>query len=245
MIILSLLVVLLYLDLYLAPVNQGQTAAGVWLLPLLLAMVALATAELVDLLAGQGIQPVAWTVYLGAMMVVAATCVPLAWPLMGKVYPANCPLGKAGWPLAALAAALIVIVVNEMRIYREPGQSLARTSLAMFAVTYVGLLSSYLVQLRLLFDPHWGMAALLSLIVIVKMSDTGAYALGRLLGRNKIFPKLSPGKTVEGALGGMISAAVIAWLFAQFALPLLVGTAGAGLPGWRWPVFGLIVPDPP
>lgn len=253
-IILALLLALLYLDLHFSPVRQGQTASGVWLIPLLLATVTLAAAELLDLLAIHDLRPRAWTVYAGTWMVVLAACAPLAWPLLGREYPVDCPLGRAGWPLAAMFASLVVVVVTEMRAYHQPGQALIRVALSVFAITYLGLLASYLAQLRLLLEHRWGLAALLSLLFVVKMSDIGAYGVGRLLGRRKVFPRLSPGKTVEGCVGGLLAAVVAAWVFATWLLPLLVEgisvpggpTPGAGgLPAgqsvWAWLGYGLLL----
>lgn len=259
-IILALLLALLYLDLHFSPVRQGQTASGVWLVPLLLATVTLAAAELLDLLAIHDLRPRSWTVYAGTWMVVLAGCAPLAWPLVGREYPPDCPLGRAGWPLAAMFASLVVVVVTEMRAYHQPGQALIRVALGVFAITYLGLLASYLAQLRLLLDHRWGLAALLSLLFVVKMSDIGAYSVGRLLGRQKVFPRLSPGKTVEGCVGGLLAAVVAAWVFAAWLLPLLVeGTSAAGgtraaevptlaaggLPAgqsvWAWLGYGLLL----
>ena len=68
----------------------------------------------------------------------------------------------------------------------------------------------FMVQLRLLSGPpwgsdgRWGMLALVSLIATVKMSDTGQYTVGRLFGRHKLAPAVSPGKTWEGAVGGIV-----------------------------------------
>jgi phosphatidate cytidylyltransferase len=55
-------------------------------------------------------------------------------------------------------------------------------------------------------------------ILLTWASDTGAYAVGRTFGRHKLIPSVSPGKTVEGAIGGLAASMVIAWLYAQFVL---------------------------
>ena len=49
-------------------------------------------------------------------------------------------------------------------------------------------------------------------------SDIGAYAAGRSFGRHKLIPAVSPGKTVEGAVGGLVASAVVAWLFTSAVL---------------------------
>jgi phosphatidate cytidylyltransferase len=56
-------------------------------------------------------------------------------------------------------------------------------------------------------------------------SDTCAYAVGMLLGKHKIVPKLSPKKTVEGCIGGVIGAALLGYLYALFLGDKIVGLA--------------------
>lgn len=66
------------------------------------------------------------------------------------------------------------------------------------------------------------LSLLFYLIIVVTMTDTGAYFCGRLLGKHKLAPKISPNKTIEGALGGVILATALSITFsAFFALPPL------------------------
>ncbi|NIF21112.1 MULTISPECIES: phosphatidate cytidylyltransferase [Pantoea] len=62
---------------------------------------------------------------------------------------------------------------------------------------------------------------LLFVMFLVWGADSGAYMFGKLFGKHKLAPKVSPGKTWEGFLGGLLSSALIAWLFALFA-PLTI-----------------------
>ena len=64
-------------------------------------------------------------------------------------------------------------------------------------------------------DGRVGMLALVSLIATVKMSDTGQYAVGRLIGRHKLAPAVSPGKTWEGVIGGLVFAIGTAWFIVR------------------------------
>jgi phosphatidate cytidylyltransferase len=59
-----------------------------------------------------------------------------------------------------------------------------------------------------------GEALILLLLFIVWGADTGAYAAGKLFGRHKMIPAVSPGKTLEGLLGGVLTCALVGWLFA-------------------------------
>ncbi|MBN1818485.1 MAG: phosphatidate cytidylyltransferase [Sedimentisphaerales bacterium] len=81
-----------------------------------------------------------------------------------------------------------------------------------FSLVYLGLFSSFVVAIRI----EWGPWILLLFIFTVKSSDTGAYAIGRWLGKHPFSPSISPKKTWEGVLGGMFFAAITAVLFSVF-----------------------------
>jgi phosphatidate cytidylyltransferase len=51
----------------------------------------------------------------------------------------------------------------------------------------------------------------LSVFIFLWMNDTGAYCIGSLLGRNKLFPRISPGKSWEGSIGGAVVVLLVAW----------------------------------
>ena len=58
----------------------------------------------------------------------------------------------------------------------------------------------------------------LSVFVFLWMNDTGAYCVGSLLGRHKLFPRISPGKSWEGSVGGAIVVLLVAWAIHYFLL---------------------------
>ena len=91
---------------------------------------------------------------------------------------------------------------------------------------YVGLLFSFLVLLRSLHAGAAGVVMLLAMVTVVKMGDTGAYTVGRLFGRHKLAPHLSPGKTIEGAVGGLVFSSFGAWLVLSWIWPRVVGRRG-------------------
>ena len=83
-----------------------------------------------------------------------------------------------------------------------------------FAVTLVSgflvLLPSWLLLVRLHASAPHGTGLCMTLLAVVWASDVGAYAFGRWLGRTKLAPAVSPGKTWEGAIGGLILAGLAA-----------------------------------
>jgi phosphatidate cytidylyltransferase len=81
------------------------------------------------------------------------------------------------------------------------------------------------------------MIALISLIATVKMSDVGQYTAGRLFGRHKLAPTISPGKTWEGVLGGLLLASVSAWVVLGPIANVAAGLEGAV----RAAVYGIVL----
>ena len=142
------------------------------------------------------------------------------------------------WPFLCFAAVLMVIFVVQSLQFEKPGQTMAKIAGTVLAVGYVGLLGSFTIQMRWFDGPHQGIIALVYLIATAKGADTGAYALGRIAGRHKLWPSLSPKKTVEGAVGGLILSVTFALVVAAIARYLVK------IPTFDWPQaagFGLVV----
>ena len=220
-IILTILLTLVWLD-------QKKLlfgVAGAWLLPVLLAVSLLATAEVLSLLRAKGHRPIGWLVYAGNLLIPLAAPLPIIFDLAGQPFPANSPLGPFGWSLAALALAASGVLVGEMVRFQKPGTAIVDASLAIFTLVYIGVLISFWALLRLFQDNAWGLTALVSTLVVVKMADVGAFAFGKNFGRTKMMPILSPGKTWEGAIGGIATACLTSWVFFEYLAPRIVGTS--------------------
>jgi phosphatidate cytidylyltransferase len=104
-----------------------------------------------------------------------------------------------GWVLAALVAVSTAVLV-------EPGDlpaAGARLGLAGFGVVYLGALPASLALLHR--DAAHGAVWVCAAIAVTFGNDTGAYFAGRALGRHKLYPAISPAKTVEGAVGGLVA----------------------------------------
>jgi phosphatidate cytidylyltransferase len=104
------------------------------------------------------------------------------------------------WVLAALVAVSALVLLEPGDL---PGAG-PRLGLAAFGVFYLGALSAPLALLHrdAADGPLWVAVA----IIVTFANDTGAYFAGRALGRHKLYPIISPGKTVEGAVGGLAAA---------------------------------------
>lgn len=79
-------------------------------------------------------------------------------------------------------------------------------------------------------NPYQGTYLLLYVFLLVWGADSGAYFFGRAFGKHKLAPKVSPGKSWEGALGGLFTSGVIAFLFLQFTPSNVFGRELATLP---------------
>lgn len=77
-----------------------------------------------------------------------------------------------------------------------------------------------------------GAGLLLFLIFLTQFNDVAQYIWGKLFGRHKVIPAVSPNKTVEGLLGGIATTTLLAWLIAPHLTPLV---------SWEAPVAGLII----
>jgi phosphatidate cytidylyltransferase len=159
--------------------------------------------------------------------------------LLANWLPHVTGLGKDHWFWTGVFFAGIIVVwfLQEMADFREAGQAVRRMASMVWICAYLGILPSFLVQLRWLPDPEGtnrGTLALALTIFVPKMCDTGAYFTGRLLGRHPMSPVLSPKKTWEGAAGGLVFAVLTAFGINRLG-PALSG-------GWLIEVgFGLTV----
>jgi len=216
-------------------------APAVWLAPFCLLITLAAAAEILDLLRTRGHNVVSWSVYTGITLILAGAFAPIAWQLAGTEYPVDCPLGGMGLPMSAATAALALVFIAEMRRYREPGGVIVNIALALFAIMYLGLLMSFVIKLRMFHDNNWGMAALVSLAFVTKWSDIGAYTCGRTLGRHKLAPLLSPNKTIEGAVGGVVFGAIASAVFFYGLAPWIVGTDARVPEWWACLLYGVVI----
>jgi len=149
-----------------------------------------------------------------------------------------------GWLGADVAAAVLpasgAVICGWLLLQPRTG-TIADVAASVFGLFYLGFLPSHWIKLRNLSDPALvpnltahgsaasaGLALTLLACFLIVATDIGSYVIGRRLGRHPLSP-ISPGKTVEGAVGGLLCA-------------LLVGALGGLLLGWRlgWLFGGLL-----
>jgi phosphatidate cytidylyltransferase len=198
------------------------TRPGAFLLPLALMLSWLGTEELLAMLNKRGRYPLSWVVYAGVLLTVLLSGLPVFWPGAAALSS----IGVLGWMTIGLVTGLMLALIGELSRFGGQWHSTLNVGLSMLVITYVGGLTGFIVQLRLLGgnDARIGMLALVSLIATVKMSDTGQYFTGRLIGRHKLAPVVSPGKTWEGAIGGFVFAVGTAWFIFGWASRQMVTT---------------------
>ncbi|MEK7773810.1 MAG: phosphatidate cytidylyltransferase, partial [Deltaproteobacteria bacterium] len=125
----------------------------------------------------------------------------------------------------AIAGALFIFFLNAIIADRDLSDSAADISYKTLGIVYIALPFSYLILLRRLDDGQWWM---LFLLVIIWSNDTFAYITGKTVGAHKLTP-ISPKKTVEGAIGGVVGGVAAAALFNRFLNMGLSAPAVAGL----------------
>lgn len=163
------------------------------------------------------------------VVVPAATAAALAG--LGLVFPDE-PTGRGVARSLLLAAAAVLAFVPHLRTPRDG--DLQRLTATLFPVVYVGLL---LGLLRELGDGPAGARRLALVVLTSKASDIGGWLFGKTIGRHRMIPSVSPGKTWEGTAGGVaFSAGAAVGLSALLGpFPELLGGAASAV------LFGVVI----
>ena len=192
-----------------APIALGAIWYGDWALAALLAVAAaLAANEYFGIARAAGHEPFA---LIGAGL---AGIVPLA------LHARRLAVYNGDFGTVALVLLLALFALAIWR--RWPGgRPLGAVAVTVFGVAYAGVTLSYGYLLR--YHPYAvgrpAGAALLALpLILTWTSDIGAYFVGRALGRRKLIPAVSPGKTIAGAVGALVLCMVAAWAYQRWVL---------------------------
>ncbi len=136
--------------------------------------------------------------------------------------------------LLLLTLTVFVITVLSVDTLKGPpfDKMLGSIGATVLGVLYVVMLGGHLVSLRTGFDEKLSSHLLFFFFMVIMGSDAGAYYVGRAFGRHKLAPKISPGKTWEGAIGGMAASLLFAllahyWFFPELSIRVALPLAAA------------------
>jgi phosphatidate cytidylyltransferase len=133
--------------------------------------------------------------------------------------------------------SIIYLLVAEL--YLKAEDPISNWAYTMLSQLYIALPFSMLNVLAFPADGQYSFVLPLSVFVFLWMNDTGAYCVGSLIGRNKLFPRISPGKSWEGSIGGgvlVVAIAVLVWYLLKTYVP-----DQANLTMLQWAGLGLTV----
>jgi phosphatidate cytidylyltransferase len=142
----------------------------------------------------------------------------IAWPL---IIAATQPRGVFNFPPGLVAGIFLVVLAAAIWVRGVGGKPLESVATTLFGIGYTGGLLSFGLGIRyhrFAADDRAGAALLLLPVLMTWGTDIGAYAFGRLYGRRKLIPSVSPGKTVVGAVGGLAGSVVVCWAFVAIVL---------------------------
>jgi phosphatidate cytidylyltransferase len=176
---------------------------------------------------------------------VAGIAAGVVWMAVTAAFPV-CSFGQSAM---AYSMAALVLVVTGLSVfflfnpkYKQPLVATATTLLGFF---YVPFMISFFMRTIQLYterpfgfpDTRAGVYMLLFLVCMTKISDMGGFAIGKMFGKHKMSPVLSPKKTIEGAVGGIAGSAIVSCLLAlvlpayntgsMIRLFLLIGICGS------------------
>lgn len=214
----------------------GAAPPMAWLLPVVLVVAAGGGREAVRLANAAGIPLAPWLVPVGAAAIAAA---PAFVRLPAESAGRFASLGPAAVACMGVIAAAFASGVAR---YTGGGREVVRAAGSIAAAAAIGLPLAFMVSLRLLpvgstaTGPFAGLVPLISLIAVVKAGDIAAYVAGSLVGRRRMAPLLSPGKTWEGAAASVAASVAMAWLVIECG-----GDNLAARPLGGWLVYGLLV----
>lgn len=146
---------------------------------------------------------------------------------------------------ASTLAFIVVFVMLGAALARAWGkqtqEAIVHMAGTVLATLYLGGLAWFLMALRVKGSHHvvGSTVVILMILVCVKFTDIGAFFGGRALGRRKLIPWLSPGKTWEGLFFGLLTAALMGTLFARWIN--YKGDAPYSLPWWKGAIFGAAI----
>jgi phosphatidate cytidylyltransferase len=209
--------------------------SGWWLMPVAIAVTVAGVDELAKLFSARSLPLPDWVLRPGAVAVVLAAA-------LGSPAPAAMPMAAMSLPAVAFMAVMIAVMLREIAVYDGAGRGVDRLAASVLVVAYVGFGMAFVVALRYVCVEqvgveetaagHLGIVPLASLVAAVKGGDIAAYLVGSLVGRRRMAPRLSPGKTWEGAAASVAASALVAWIVIEWAAPGIAARPLGGAVGY-------------
>jgi len=136
------------------------------------------------------------------------------------------------WDLLFIVIGFLLILF--MQFARQDNRNaILGLSTTLFGVLYVSWFFSFLVKIRLLLPGFEGVKLLSFILLVTKGGDVGSLLIGTSIGKHPLLPKVSPNKSVEGTLGGILMSSIIAVLCRSF-LPV-----NFNFPLWQIALMGM------
>ncbi len=123
----------------------------------------------------------------------------------------------AGW---LIAAWVVVLITAGLLPLRRAGAMPSAATSALLGAAYLGVPMGLLARWRLDGPPH----PVLAFLLMIWANDIAAYFMGSAFGRHKLAPRISPGKSWEGAIAGVVAAAIVGWISAPWLGLSVAGT---------------------
>jgi len=130
------------------------------------------------------------------------------------------------WELLFIVLALLFLILMQFR-RRENAGVIVGISTTIFGILYVSWFLSFLIKIRYLEN---GAGLLTSILVITKLGDIGAYLVGIRFGKLPLIPRISPKKSIEGAIGGLAFSVLGAFASRPFLSTFAFGGITIGQP---------------
>lgn len=135
-----------------------------------------------------------------------------------------------------LTIVLAIMAMLMVYVFKFPKYGANQVMACVFSFVYAPIMLSYIYKTR---ELTYGLFLVWLIFCASWACDTGAYCVGMLIGKHKLAPVLSPKKSIEGAVGGVISAALVGYLYAY----LLLKSQSANVPAefiWAFPLISAL-----
>lgn len=201
---------------------------GVVLLPLLIALVWIAARELCALLAAENIAASKRMLTSAAIIGLLVSC------LVPTALPATTVVGVMG----TVSVLVLVVAMTFYSRHKTVEGVIAGTGGVLLSYVYLGIMGGFLLAIR----REHSVWVLGWIVLTTKSCDIGAYFTGKSIGKHKLIPWLSPGKTWEGLAGGVVFSAAVCIAGLYLLASYDKSSAAHAVPSWwHGAVFGALL----